>query len=60
MEETYIPVSKRLTPLTVFRTAAQSRNFHISTSNKNPQNQGFLLEETYVPVSNRFAPLTFA
>ncbi|EHO50470.1 hypothetical protein HMPREF9104_02008 [Lentilactobacillus kisonensis F0435] len=34
----------------------QSRNFHISTPDKNPQNQEFMSEETYVPVSKRLAP----
>ncbi|KRL18009.1 hypothetical protein FD12_GL001099 [Lentilactobacillus rapi DSM 19907 = JCM 15042] len=41
------------------RTAPPSRNFHISTPIKNPQNQGFLLGETYATVPNRLDPLTF-
>ncbi|KRL20961.1 hypothetical protein FC98_GL001006 [Lentilactobacillus kisonensis DSM 19906 = JCM 15041] len=52
-------MEKRCASFTYFRTAAPGRNFHISTSAKNPQNQGFLSEETYVPVSNRLAPLTY-
>ncbi len=39
-KETYIPASNRLTLLTYSRTAAQSRNFHISTPNKNPPKPG--------------------
>ncbi|EHO52802.1 hypothetical protein HMPREF9104_00838 [Lentilactobacillus kisonensis F0435] len=41
------------------RTAAQSRDLRVSTSNKNPKTGDFPLEETYTPIPNRFAPLTY-
>ncbi|EHO53451.1 hypothetical protein HMPREF9104_00522 [Lentilactobacillus kisonensis F0435] len=52
-------MEKRCASFTYFRTAAPGRNFHISTSAKNPPSQGFLSEETYIPVSKRSDPLTY-